>query len=66
MARGERTIISGLLLDDGCSLVLRTDDGGTWRLEAMQSHAGLVGCRVMVTGIRDGFDLIAVMRIDRA
>jgi hypothetical protein len=42
------------------------DDGGEWRLEVTRNYPKLLGRRVTVTGTRDGFDLIAVSRIDPA
>lgn len=66
MRRGERLALTGLLLADGGQLILRMDDGGEWRLEATRSWPALRGKRVSVTGTRDGFDLIAVARIDPA
>jgi hypothetical protein len=66
MARGERLVLSGLLLADCSQLVLRMDDGGQWRLESIRLHGKLLGKRVTVAGTRDGFDLIAVSRIDPA
>lgn len=56
----------GLLLEHRGALVLDVEDGGTWRLDAGRSARRLVGQRVRVEGIRDGFDLLAVKRIDRA
>jgi hypothetical protein len=66
MPRGGRVELSGLLLADGRNLVLRMDDGGEWRLEVTRNYPKLLGRRVTVTGTRDGFDLIAVSRIDPA
>jgi hypothetical protein len=46
--------------------VLRMPDGGEWRLEVLKRHKHLFGTRVKVTGTRDGFDLLAVDRIEPA
>lgn len=64
MPRGERIRLTGLLLADGRQHVLRMDDGGEWRLETARAWTQLLGKRVSVTGARDGFDLVAVARID--
>ena len=60
MPRGTAHDLVGLLLRNGRSLILRTDDGGEWRLDAPSGAGKLVGRRVRVTGTRDGFDLLAV------
>ena len=66
MPLGTRHELIGLLLEDRGSLVLDVDDGGTWRLDAGRGARRLLGERVRVEGVRDGFDLLAVERIDRA
>lgn len=52
----------GLLLRHGASLILRVDDGGEWRLDAPARAGKSVGRRVRVTGVREGFDLLAISR----
>lgn len=65
MPRGTTHIETGLLLKDGHAWYLRRDDGGHWRLDAVNSKARrLIGCRVVIEGERDGFDLLAIRKID--
>lgn len=64
MPRGTRHELTGLLLRQGTTLVLRVDGGGEWRLDAPTHAWRLVGRRVSVTGVRDGFDLLGVGRLD--
>jgi hypothetical protein len=66
MSKGERLVLDGLLLTDRGRLILHMKDGGEWRLETTRGYAKLIGKRVSVTGTRDGFDLLAVSRIDPA
>ncbi|MBY0305260.1 MAG: hypothetical protein K2W86_08960 [Sphingomonas sp.] len=66
MPLGTRHELIGLLLEDRGSLVLDVGHGGTWRLDAGRGARRLLGERVRVEGVRDGFDLLAVKRIDRA
>ncbi|WP_255326058.1 MULTISPECIES: DUF5818 domain-containing protein [Sphingobium] len=40
--------------------------GGEWRLEILKRHRHLFGMRVKVNGTRNGFDLLAVDRIEAA
>ena len=51
-------------------LILDVPGGGVWRLDlgvvAAWRARRLVGMRVRVTGVRDGFDLLAVETIARA
>lgn len=63
MPRGTSHDLIGLLLREGCSLIMRVDDGGEWRLDAPGRASRLVGRRVRVTGTRDGFDLLGVTHI---
>ncbi len=60
MPRGTRHELTGLLLRDGPTLILRVDGGGEWHLDAPMHAWRLVGRRVSVTGARDGFDLLSV------
>lgn len=66
MPIGKRHELIGLLLENHGGLILDVDGGGTWRLDARPGDRTLLGQRVRVDGIRDGFDLLAVKRIDRA
>lgn len=50
----------------GESLVLELEDGGQWALDLNRSAHALVGRRVRLEGIRSGFNLIDVDRIERA
>lgn len=62
--RGSRHVETGLLLEGKPWLVLRRDDGGEWRLDGPARAYRLVGQRVRVDGVRDGFDLLAVAAIE--
>lgn len=57
MPLGDLVSLTGLLLQDRGSLVLRIDDGGTWRVEAVKSARAMLGRRVLVIGTRDAFYL---------
>lgn len=50
--------LAGLLLAERGDLVLRVDDDGQWRLDADRSARRMVGSRVLVEGVRAGFDVI--------
>ncbi|AGH50165.1 hypothetical protein G432_12220 [Sphingomonas sp. MM-1] len=65
MPRGTRHEITGILLEQRGELVLEVAGGGTWRLDAGWKARRLLGMRVNVVGVRDGFDLLAVERIER-
>ena len=65
MPRGTRHEIIGILLEQPGGLVLDVAGGGTWRLDAGWKARRLLGMRVKVVGIRDGFDLLGVERIER-
>lgn len=64
MPIGSKHDETGLLLKDAHNLVLDRDAGGCWRLDSTRKALRLVGRRVRVQGIRDGFDLLAVTRIE--
>jgi hypothetical protein len=65
MPRGTLHTDTGLLLQQGPVLSLRRDEGGHWRLDAVPMKAWKwVGRRVRIEGERDGFDLLAVRRIE--
>jgi Protein of unknown function (DUF5818) len=64
MPRGRRKELTGILLDSGGVYpVLRVLDGGEWRLEVPMRWRHLLGKQVAVSGLRDGFDILAVDRI---
>ncbi|WP_369680238.1 DUF5818 domain-containing protein [Novosphingobium sp. Chol11] len=58
--------LTGILLENGPYPILRMPDGGEWRLEALKRHRHMFGMRVKVSGTRNGFDLLAVDRIELA
>lgn len=66
MPRGSRHEVIGLLLENRGGLVLDVEGGGTWRLDAGWRARRLLGQRVRIVGIREGFDLLSVERIERA
>ena len=63
MPQGSRHRLTGLLLEGAHDPVLRVDDGGEWQLDLDRSDLVLLGRRVVVDGVRSGFDLLAVERI---
>jgi hypothetical protein len=65
MPKGTLHNETGLLVTQGPALYLRRDEGGHWRLDAVPMKARKwLGRRVTVEGERDGFDLLAVRRIE--
>ena len=58
MPRGDRLVVNGLVLEDRRRLVLRVDGGGQWCLDPSRQAKALLGRRVTVIGVRDGFDLL--------
>lgn len=58
-------IETGRLAHERGALVLLRDDGGRWRLETMIDVASLLGCRVRVSGVRCGFDVLDVTAMAR-
>ena len=67
MPIGTRHELEGLLLETAHGeLVLRIDDGGTWRLAQDRRARQLIGLRVQVRGERIGFDLLSVEQIVQA
>lgn len=64
MPRGSRHCETGLLLRGDLGLVLRLDGGGEWQLEAPGKAERYIGQRVRIEGIRDGFDLLAVTKLE--
>lgn len=63
MPLGDQLRLEGVLLRSGTQFVLRVDDGGVWRLESVRSLRRMLGRRVVVTGTRDGFDLVAARSV---
>lgn len=69
MPRGSVHRESGVLIGRDGRFALRRDDGGTWRLDPNGKEGAIrrmLGCRVHLTGIRDGFDLLAVKTVEQA
>ncbi|MBZ9648448.1 MULTISPECIES: DUF5818 domain-containing protein [Sphingomonadaceae] len=66
MPRGSEHDLTGILLENGFYPILRTPGGGEWRLDITKRHKHLFGTRVRVIGVRDGFDLLAVQKIEPA
>lgn len=56
---------TGLVLEDGGRLYLRTQDGGHWELESSRKVRLLLGLRVRLEGVRVSFDGLRVRRIER-
>lgn len=65
MPLGSRHDESGLLLAEGRFLILQRDDRGRWRLDAPLRAERYLGHRVRVTGVRSGFDLLDVEKVER-
>ena len=63
MPRGTRHELTGLLLRHGPTLIIRVKGGGEWCLDAPTHAWRLVGRRVSVTGVRDGFDLLDIQHL---
>lgn len=70
MARGDVVEVVGRLNVNGGRWSLRPDGGGEWRLDlgwkSQRPLLRLIGSRSRVTGIRDGFDLLAVRSVEAA
>jgi len=66
MHRPTRHDLVGILLENGPCPILRTPEGGEWRLEILKRYKHLLGTQVKVAGTRNGFDILAVDRIERA
>lgn len=68
MPKGSNHTETGRLYEQNGERVLCRDEGGRWRLEmglfANWRSRKLIGRRVLVVGERDGFDLLAVKRIE--
>ena len=65
MGRGTRYRIDGILMTARRGFVLRVDDGGEWALDVDGRALKFVGCRVEIEGVRSGYDLIDVDRIEK-
>ena len=57
---GTRYRLEGLLLTSARGPVLQIDDGGVWALDADPHVLTYAGRRVVIEGIRSGFDRIDV------
>jgi hypothetical protein len=64
MPRGSRHWETGLLLRGDLGLVLRLDGGGEWQLDAPGRAQRYIGQRVQIEGTRDGFNLLAVTKLE--
>lgn len=65
LPRGTHHVVEGLLLAEGpVGLSLRVEGGGTWQLDGNRRMHALVNRRVRVEGVRSGFDLLDVVRIE--
>lgn len=67
MPLGTSHVETGWLRDLNGERALHRDDGGRWRLEmsllVRWRSRNLVGKRVQIVGVRDGFDLLAVREV---
>ncbi len=57
---GSRHRLTGLLLESARGLILEVDDGGVYALDADRDARNLLGRRVIVEGVRSGFDRLDV------
>ncbi|UVO53738.1 DUF5818 domain-containing protein [Sphingomonas sp. SUN039] len=57
---------TGLLMMARRGYELHVDGGGVWALDLTRSPKALLGRRVTVEGIRGGFDLLDVRKIESA
>ncbi len=68
MPLGTRHDEVGILNERAGRYFLRLDGGGEWRLELglfmLRRGRRLAGRRVRLTGVRDGYDLLAVKRLE--
>jgi hypothetical protein len=67
MPIGSHHVETGWLTDDAGQLVLRRDGGGRWHLDVglltRWRARRLIGSRVRVEGIRDGFNVLSARTI---
>jgi Protein of unknown function (DUF5818) len=66
MPIGTHHRFEGLLMMSARGLVLSLADGGVWALDTDVSSRKLLGQRVIVEGVRSGFDRIDVAWIGKA
>lgn len=68
MPIGSHHELTGRLNQGDGQVILRIDGGGTWRLELKPTPAvtELLGHRVRVREVREGFDLLVVSSLDPA
>ncbi len=66
MPMGSRHRLTGLLLNSARGLILEVDGGGVYVLDMDRGARDLLGRRVIVDGVRSGFDRLDVDRIGPA
>lgn len=66
MPMGTRHRVTGRLMDSKRGLILEVDDGGVYALDADRGARKLLGHRVIVEGVRSGFDRLDVEWIGAA
>ena len=66
MPMGTRHRVTGRLLEARRGLVLEMDDGGVYALDTELAARELLGRRVIVEGVRSGFDRLDVTWIGPA
>jgi hypothetical protein len=66
MPMGTRHRLTGLLLESARGLILELDDGGVYALDTDHKARKLLGHRVIVEGVRSGFDRLDVEWIGSA
>ena len=66
MPRGTQHTLIGTLRRRRLGYVLEMDGGGVWRLDIDHSAKHLLDRRIVIEGVRSGFDLIDVARAWRA
>ena len=64
MPRGTRHVLTGTLRLTVMGYGLEMDGGGRWRLDVAGSVRRYIGQTVTVDGVRSGFDLLDVYRIE--
>lgn len=64
MPRGSVHTESGIIVAKGPTLYLQRDEGGHRPLDTAMLAWKWLGRRVTIEGVRDGFDLLAVRRIE--
>ncbi len=66
MPKGAKHIETGILRPSVWGYSLETEGGGVWQLDITGSVSKYLGQRVTVEGIRSGFNLLDVHRIQPA